>query len=105
MEQIINKRRWKVSVDGEVLRKALEEQDVKTVLKEIRNICEELKDNDDIGEVGKYAFEEFLDEEVAFREEDDDIEVLELFIHEFWNLCDKNDVWVTIGISTQNGVV
>lgn len=98
-------KEWKFSVDGIKLRTYLDNEDVEGVIKELNYITDILINCDAIGESGKTDFQDFKDEELAFHTEEDDIDILELMLMDFWDRCDTNKVWVTLGIPVKNGVV
>lgn len=95
---------WKFSVDGTKLRACLDNEDIRGMIKELNYITDILIECNAIGRYGKDDFQNFKDEELAFHTEEEDIDILELMLMDFWGRCNRNKVWVSIGIKTKNGI-
>lgn len=98
-------KKWRITIDGTALRKALDEQDIETMLEELNKICKELVNNYLITNEARCDFQDFIDEELAFHDKDDDEDVLDLMLSDFWDRCDHNGVWISIGLKTDKGMV
>ncbi len=96
---------WKVRVDSRPFRKAIEKEDNKKIIEEVREICEKvitypnlLKKRD--GCFVKSAFEDFLDNDVEHFEfclERDIViseRLIEAFLETFYDLCDEQRVFL-----------
>lgn len=98
-------RNWKFSVNGTKLRKCIDNEDIEGIIQELNYLTNILIECNAIGCYGKADFQDFKNEELAFHTEEDDIDILELMLMDFWDRCDRNKVWVSIGVHAKNGIV